>query len=197
MSNRLSTVTRRYLEGIVHNMTQKHWQEIRREIVFQKYSQTIERRDYKLPDGRIDEYYIHVARPGACALALTPDKKVVTIPQYRPGPDKVLHELPGGFIDEHESPREAAVRELLEETGYSGQVESWTGTWWVDAYAETKNTIVIVTDCQLAAQPQLGANEFGEVELVELADFVTQARAGELTDAGGAMLALDHLGFLR
>lgn len=89
------------------------------------------------------------------------------------------------------------VRELLEETGYTGQVEPWTGTWWVDAYAETKNTIVIVTDCQLAAQPQLGANEFGEVELVELADFVAQARADGLTDAGGAMLALDHLGFLR
>ncbi len=174
----------------------QRWQEISREIVYQKYSQTIERRDYRLPDGTVADYYLHLQRPGACVLAMTAENKIITVPQYRPGPDTILRELPGGFIDEGEEPRHAALRELLEETGYSGDAEDWTGTWWVDAYAQVNNAVVIVKNCKKVAEPELEATEFGEVELVDVADFVAQVRAGKLTDTTGAMLALDHLGLL-
>ncbi len=165
-------------------------------MVFHKYSQTIERRDYRLPDGSITDFYIHLELPGACVLAITTDNKIVTVPQYRPGPDAILRELPGGGIEQGEEPSEAALRELLEETGYSGEVEDWTGTWWIDAYAEINNVVLIVKNCKKVAEPKLDATEFGEVELVDIPDFVAQVRAGQLTDTAGAMLALDHLGLL-
>jgi len=172
------------------------WKEVSREIVYKKYSQSIERRDFRLPDGRVDDFYIRLEAVGACVFALTTDKKVITIPQYRPGPKKILRELPGGQVDKGEDPREAAVRELLEETGYAGTVQEWTGTWYTDAYTDSNRNIVIVTDCEKVAEPVLDKNEFGEVELVPVAEFVTQTRAGLLTDTAGALLALDSLGLL-
>lgn len=172
------------------------WEELTREITYQKYSQRIERRDYRLPTGQVADFYIRIEGPAACALALTTDNKVITLPQYRPGPDAVLREIPGGRADEGESPQEAAVRELLEETGYAGDLEDWLGTWETDAYTQANRSVVIVKNCTQIAQPQLDDTEIGEVELVDMDHFITQVRAGQLTDTAGAFLALDRLGLL-
>lgn len=172
------------------------WEETHSEIVYKKYSQIIERRDFKLPDGNVVDFYVRIELPGACALAITTDNKVLTIPQYRVGPRKILRELPGGRIDPGEDPRDAAARELLEETGYAGDVEDWIGTWESDAYTETHRHIVIIKNCKKIAEPKLDTLEFGEAELVDIQDFIAQVRAGELTDTAGALLALDRLKML-
>ena len=52
--------------------------------------------------------------PGAAA-----DRRFLLVRQYRHGTEEVGLEFPAGVIDPGETPREAAVRELLEETGYS------------------------------------------------------------------------------
>ena len=53
-----------------------------------------------------------------------PSKPVSTmiIVQYRPPVEAFCVEFPAGLIDEGESPEQTAVRELREETGYSGKV---------------------------------------------------------------------------
>lgn len=53
-------------------------------------------------------------------LALTEDQQVVLVRQFRFGSEEFSLEPPGGMFDPDESPLEAGVRELLEETGYSG-----------------------------------------------------------------------------
>lgn len=52
-------------------------------------------------------------------IALTGDKQVVLIEQFRHGSDEIVLEIPGGLIDGDEQEETAAKRELLEETGYS------------------------------------------------------------------------------
>jgi 8-oxo-dGTP pyrophosphatase MutT (NUDIX family) len=53
-------------------------------------------------------------------IAITPDDKIVLIKQFRHGTEHIEIETPAGLIDEGETPLEAAPRELLEETGYTG-----------------------------------------------------------------------------
>jgi 8-oxo-dGTP pyrophosphatase MutT (NUDIX family) len=53
-------------------------------------------------------------------VALTPDHQVVLVRQFRFGTKEFSLEIPGGVIEAGEEPLIAGVRELREETGYTG-----------------------------------------------------------------------------
>ncbi|MCX7908072.1 MAG: NUDIX hydrolase [Ignavibacteria bacterium] len=51
-------------------------------------------------------------------IPLTKDNKIVLVQQYRHGIDEITLEIPGGLIDQGETPLQAAKRECIEETGF-------------------------------------------------------------------------------
>jgi ADP-ribose pyrophosphatase len=60
-----------------------------------------------------------ITHPGSVVvLPVLPDGRVLLIQQYRHAAHQYLWELVAGRIDAGENPREAAARELIEETGY-------------------------------------------------------------------------------
>ena len=60
-----------------------------------------------------------VTHPGSVVvLPVLPDGQILLIQQYRYAARQFLWELVAGRIDAGETPREAAARELIEETGY-------------------------------------------------------------------------------
>lgn len=52
-------------------------------------------------------------------FALTTNKEIILVKQYRHGADCETLELPGGCIEPNRNPAASAKRELQEETGYS------------------------------------------------------------------------------
>ena len=106
----------------------------------------LERR-FRLPTGRQTRWDILDSGDTVAVLALTPDARVVLARQYRPGPMAVLDELPGGFVDECEKPVAAAARELLEETGYAGDVRVVAQTWLSGA-ATVRRFAAVATTAQ-------------------------------------------------
>lgn len=69
------------------------------------------------------DFYIIESNDWVNIIPLTDDHQVVMVRQFRHGSREVTLEIPGGLVDEGDTPKEAASRELLEETGY--QADDW------------------------------------------------------------------------
>ncbi len=80
-----------------------------------------------LPDGKTSERDI-VRHNGAVAIiAMKDDGKVLFVEQFRKTVDEVLFELPAGKLEPNENPKECALRELEEETGYKAKTVTFLG----------------------------------------------------------------------
>ena len=101
--------------------TRQRWETIERleQTSFRVFDvETVRRRSPRT--ARIAPYQIIHSQPWCNIIALTPEDEVVMVEQYRHGIDDYTLEIPGGMVDPGEDPVDAAVRELLEETGYAG-----------------------------------------------------------------------------
>lgn len=115
-------------------------------------------------------------------IALTTDRQLVMIEQYRHGTNTVELEIPGGMMDPHDaSPVEAGLRELREETGYVGLRPRILGDIYPNP-AIMSNTCytVQVEDCQLAHAVEWDQGEDLVTRLVPVADIPRLVAAGRI-----------------
>jgi len=171
------------------------WEELSREMAFQKYSRKIEKVIYKMPDGNEKDFYIKKEGPAVGMLAITKDQKIILVKQFRPGPNEILNELPGGYIEKNEKPEDAAERELLEETGYKGKTQL-VATAFDCAYSTMDRYCIVVTECEKVAEQNLDKTEFAEVVLMSLTEFRELLKGGKNTDVEIGYMGLDYLELL-
>jgi ADP-ribose pyrophosphatase len=151
---------------------------------------------FELPNGEQQDFYIKREGPAAAILALTSDNEVILVRHYRPGPQQILLELPGGYVDPDEDPAVSAARELKEETGYEGKLELVTSSL-DDAYSTMQRFCFVATACRKVTEAQQTPTETVEVVLMPLEKFRLHLRSGQLTDIEVGYLGLDHLGLLK
>ncbi|KAI1089489.1 ADP-ribose pyrophosphatase [Rostrohypoxylon terebratum] len=106
--------------------------------------------------------------------------------QFRPPSGKIVIEFPAGLVDEGETPEEAALRELREETGYIGEVVLDRGgkrpiLFSSPASSGSKNFLIHlkIDDSKEENQnpkPQLEDGEFIETFWVPLSDVYLELR---------------------
>ena len=173
----------------------RKWQKIKSEIVYKKYGRGVKKVIFKMPDGGKSDFYVNIQDNPVCVLALTKDKKVISARQFRPGPNKILDELPGGYIEPGEAPTKAMARELLEETGYRGKLKM-IGRSFECAYSTVHRYCFVATDCVKISEPRPEAGEQTEVVLYSLPNFRKLLRSGEVTDAEVGYFGLDYLKLL-
>ncbi len=76
---------------------------------------------YRSPrTGQVHDFYLIDSPDWVNVIPLTGDGKVILVRQYRFGTKEFSLEIPGGMLDPGDTPATAARRELLEETGCTG-----------------------------------------------------------------------------
>ncbi|TQS36336.1 hypothetical protein Golomagni_03219 [Golovinomyces magnicellulatus] len=131
--------------------------------------------------------------------------EIVLQRQYRPPVNAVCIEIPAGLVDEGETPEQAAVRELKEETGYIGEASmptsimlNGTSSYSNPGFCNTNLKMIHITiDMNKPEnqnpQPELEENEFIEVFTLPLKSLFSQCeiweREGYALDARVATLA--------
>ncbi len=177
-------------------MTQLPWILLSEKPVLDGFTRVI-RQTYRMPDGRESEWDVVAGDRSVAVVAMTTDGSFVTVRQFRPGPGRVLDELPGGYVDSGERVEHAAARELLEETGYEAGTIELVGSSWMSAKGQLRQFCAVARDCRYSGPARSDAEEFMDVRLVDLATLLSIVRSGGLTDQGLAYRALDHLGLLQ
>ncbi len=167
------------------------WEKLSERLSYDGFRKILTRR-FRLPDGREADFDVFRSADTVAVLALTEEDEVLLVREYRPGPEELLYELPGGIVDEGETPEQAARRELLEETGYEGDLRA-AGTSWAGAYSTHRRHAFVATGCYRVAEPWLEDNEAVELALMPFGDFREHVRRGALSDVAAAYLGLDEL----
>jgi ADP-ribose pyrophosphatase len=72
----------------------------------------------EMPDGYATDWYYVDTPPSALVVPVTADGNLVMITQYRHNLKRHVLEFPAGVVEDGEGLEDAALRELLEETGY-------------------------------------------------------------------------------
>lgn len=72
-----------------------------------------------LPNGNSGTREVIWHPGGVVVIPYTNDKNLVLVEQFRYATGKTLLEFPAGRLEPNEPPKEAAIRELKEETGYT------------------------------------------------------------------------------
>jgi len=148
----------------------------------------------------IDDYFRLALRDWGAVFAVTEDGRVPLVRQYRHGIGADLLELPAGYVDEGESPLEAAGRELREEAGCTaGSLTLLGGFSILPERSEMTMHLVLARAVRQNAAQQLEATEALTVEWLTLDDLAAAWRQGAITAAAHALAVargLDAVGAL-
>ncbi|MDE7262697.1 MAG: NUDIX hydrolase [Oscillospiraceae bacterium] len=143
----------------------------------------IRRDTVRLPDGSeaIREVADHSG--GVCVLALDSQDRALLVSQFRYPYKKVLWELPAGKLEPGEDPREAAVRELREETGaVAGEFVSLGELYPSPGYCGEIIRMYFARQLTFG-EAHLDEDEFLNMERVPFAQLAERVLSGEIKDA--------------
>lgn len=150
----------------------------------------VDRLRVKLPDGQ-EALRDVVNHPGAVAIvALTDDGRICLVRQYRAALGRVTVEIPAGKLGPGEDPFDCANRELLEETGMRAQKMAFLTTIATSAgFANEVIHIYMATGLSFShSDPD--ADEFINVDLVDVNEFIDAVLDGKVEDAKTVVGAL-------
>ncbi len=141
--------------------------------------------------GRGHDFYVVDLADAVNVVATTPEGLLILVRQFRAGAGRDCLETPGGLVEPGEDPLVAGPRELLEETGYSGDPPRSLGSVYANPSLLTSRMTTVV----IANARKVGPTAFDVGEEVEV-HLRPAAKARELIRSGQVDHALAVLGLL-
>jgi ADP-ribose diphosphatase len=159
----------------------RRWQLARADTLFDHRLFRLERHQLTA-DGDAREALVLQAPDWVNVIALLPDDRVLFVRQWRFGLAAQTLEIPGGMVDAGESPRDAAARELLEETGYrAGTIEPLGEVHPNPAFISNRCLSFLARDLAWTGEPQGDGEEELTVETAPLAAIPDLVADGTIT----------------
>ena len=168
------------------------WRKLGERVVYNRFRR-VTSRTFQLPTGEVTEFEVIELFDSVVVLALTAANEIVLVREFRPGPEEILLELPGGILEPGRAPVEAAEAELLEETGFRGHLAA-AGTMFKDGYATNVKHAFVATGCERVSEPDDA--RLLEPLIMPLPEFRQHLLGGRLTDTDAGYRGLDVLGLL-
>src|SRR5215208_4817724 len=157
-------------------------------LVKQVYSNDLIRlfEDTLVLDGEEKIYTRAIRRNYSTIVPFISNDKILVIRSYRHLVDSIQVEAPSGYIEDNESPDQAAKRELQEETGYEAKKIVSLGYYTLDyTMFEQKGNVFAAYDLvdNNTAEGKSKKQSLGKMEKIET-DIVTIDRIKQLLSEG-------------
>ncbi len=148
----------------------------------------------RMPDGSEHRREV-VEHPGAVAIVpVLPGGEFVLVRQYRHAIGRHTLELPAGTRETGEEPRETAIRELREETGYrAGDMQELIRFFVSPGWADEELIIYLATSIT-PGRDQPEQDEDLLVVTVHPGEVTTRIAAGDIVDSKTIVGLLAYLG---
>jgi len=114
-------------------------------------------------------------------VALTRERRLVVVRQFRFGTESVTLEIPGGMVDRGEDHRRAAERELREETGHTAR--KWTYLGCVEPNPAFHDNLChhwLAEDAERTHEQGLDSGEDIAIDTLDLDDVRARIERGEI-----------------
>jgi ADP-ribose pyrophosphatase len=162
-----------------------HWTTTTKKIVAESpFLKLEEHRKEESGTGRHGYFFIVHAPDWVNTIAITEQQEVVLIEQFRHGSDRIELEIPSGIIDEDENPADAAIRELLEESGYErtdkSEFKKIGEVIPNPAFIRNKCYTFLLTNVRLTGDTSFDENENIRVRLIPRREIERLITTGEI-----------------
>ena len=156
-------------------------------IIYNKHGSIIVEDTLEFADGSTFEYVYFKSRGTVAVAAFTENGKMILTKQYRHPLGKIVYDIPGGAIEAGETPAQAALRELEEETGYTAEKIEWIGRF---SRGPSSQAITEIFFTKAKRKGNFDSKEIAKVELMSFNQILQKILNGECFDAALVTAAL-------
>lgn len=137
----------------------------------------------EIPNGKTATWDFIDHKGAAAVVAVKPDGKLVMVRQYRNALERDTIEIPAGGLNPGESMKEAAIRELKEETGFeTDEVEFLLSIRTTVAFCNERIDIFLAKNLTPGEQNP-DEDEYVEIEEYTLEELVEMINRGVIQDS--------------
>ncbi len=137
----------------------------------------------ELPNGKTAYREIVRHNGAVCVLPITDDGEAICVRQYRHPFERIMLELPAGKLDSpDEDPREAAIRELREETGATCRELIEIGSMCPSVAIFTERIYMFVAKGLTFGETDPDEDEFLEIVRIPFAELKKDIIEGKILD---------------